>query len=102
MIVDYTSTASQMWLLGRLLPLMIGTKVPRGDVHWECYIQLLRIITVPTSQSIRRDMIGIFRILIEKYLALFNYLYPGNITPKFHYLLHLPYQMKQFVYFIIL
>lgn len=35
--------ASQMWLLSRLLPVMIGHKIPESDSHWLNYLLLLRI-----------------------------------------------------------
>ena len=33
-----------MWLLGRLLPLMIGDKVPCYDEFWVNYTELLDIV----------------------------------------------------------
>ena len=84
-----------MWLLGRLLPLIIGEKVPRDDAHWACFINLLRITTISTAQYVTEQTIETLEMIIEDYLALFNQLYPLHITPKLHYLLHLPDQLKQ-------
>ena len=36
--------ASQMWLLGRLLPVMIGHFVPDVDIFWKNYLLLLKIM----------------------------------------------------------
>ena len=41
--VLFLHAPSQMWLLGRLLPLIIGDHVPNGDPHWICYIELVSI-----------------------------------------------------------
>lgn len=35
--------ASQMWLLGRVLPYEIGRYVPKTDKHWKNYLLLLKV-----------------------------------------------------------
>lgn len=86
--------SSQMWLLGCLLPLIVGRYVPDDDAHWRCYMQLLRILTISTAIEVTEDTISILSFLIRDYLVAFNSLHPGSITPKLHYLLHLPRQMQ--------
>lgn len=93
----YDDVATQMWLLGRLLPLMVGDHVPKDDVHWICFIDLLRILCLTTAVEITDDCIDVLTLLIENYLYQFNALYPNSITPKMHYLLHLPNQIKLYV-----
>lgn len=84
-----------MWLLGRTLPLMIGKYVPpNDDPHWNCFLDLLRITTIATANTVSEDTPVIMTMIIEQYLACFASLYPSQLTPKFHYLLHLPYQME--------
>jgi len=39
-------------------------------------------------------------MLIEDYLYQFNILYPNSITPKLHYMLHLPRQIQ--LYWLLL
>ena len=85
-----------MWLLGRLLPLMIGEYVPEDDAHWRCFVNLMRIVCLVTAVEITHDSVDILQVLIEDYLCEFNLLYPNSITPKMHYLLHLPNQIKQY------
>ena len=75
-----------MWLLGRLLPLMTGDHVPEDDKHWIC---LLRILTIATAFELTKDSVSALTLLVD-YLQQFNQLYPNSITPKIHYLLHLP------------
>lgn len=87
-------SASQMWLLGRLLPLMVGKYVPGDDAHWRCFLQLLRILCVTTAVEVTVDTVSLLSVLIHDYLVTFNHLYPHSITPKLHYLLHLPRQMQ--------
>ena len=95
MIYTYNYIASQMWLFGRLLPLMVGDRVPEDDVHWKCFIDLLRILTLSTAVEVTHDSVDVLETLIEDYLGVFNSIYPNSITPKMHYLLHLPQQIKQ-------
>lgn len=92
-VVSLAHLASQMWLLGRLLPLMVGKYVPEDDAHWKCYINLLRIVTLSTAMEVTQDTIALMTLLVEEYLTQYNELYPNSITPKLHYLVHLPEQM---------
>lgn len=85
-----------MWLLGRLLPLMVGDCVPDDDHHWICFVNLLRILCVGTAVEITPEAVDILQMLIEDYLWQFNKLYPNSMTPKMHYLLHFPRQIQQY------
>ena len=51
----FLNVASQIWLLGRLLPLMVGEHVPENEPHWLCFINLLRILTIATAFEITKD-----------------------------------------------
>lgn len=82
-----------MWLLGRLLPLMVGQHIPEDDNHWMCFVNLLRILTISTAVEVTEDAVATLNLLIEDYLQQFNTLYVNSITPKMHYLLHLPDQI---------
>ena len=84
-----------MWLLGRLLPLMIGQYIPEDDKHWRCFLDLLRIMAISTAVEVTLDSVSVLAMLIEDYLLHFNALYPDCITPKMHYLLHLPSQIER-------
>ena len=44
-----------MWLLGRLLPIMIGHKVPEGDDHWLNYLDLLIITDLLLAPELTED-----------------------------------------------
>ena len=96
-MVNLCFLASQMWLLGRLLPLMVGEYVPEVDAHWICFVNFLRILCLATAVEVTHNSTDILQILIEDYLCVFNSLYSNAITPKMHYLLHLPSQIKQYL-----
>lgn len=97
MLFIHDHVASQMWLLGRLLPLMIGEYVPTDDPHWMCFTQLLSILILSTAVEVLPETIDDLKISIESYLFRYNSLYPNSMTPKMHYLLHLPEQIRQYV-----
>ena len=90
-------SASKMWLLGRLLPLFLGSHIPDGDEHWVCYLLLLRVLVLSTSFEVADDTVSLLTKIVQDYLQFFRELYPGRIVPKVHYLLHLPQQMKRWV-----
>lgn len=52
-----------MWLLGHLLPLMVGDCVPDDDHHWICFVNLLRILCVGTAVEITPEAIDILQML---------------------------------------
>lgn len=85
--------ASQMLLFGRLLPLMVGQYVPDDDPHWMCFMELLSILVLSTAVEVSGDSIADLRMVVESYLFHYNELYSNTMTPKMHYLLHLPEQM---------
>lgn len=82
-----------MWPCGRLLPLMVGDCIPEKDCHWQCFVNLLRILCVGTAVEITPEAIDILQILIDDYLWQFNRLKPSSMTHKMHYSLHFPSQI---------
>jgi hypothetical protein len=90
--------ASQMWCLGRYLPLLIGDLVPYDDPHWGNYIMLLDIVDevfAPVTTPDRADYVA---MLVEDFLECFKELYPSRpLTPKMHYMVHMPSWMKRYM-----
>ena len=83
-----------MWLLGRLLPLMVGKHIPQNDQHWLCFVELLMVMVLSTSVEATQDTASELSYAVESYLHHFSKLYPNRMTPKMHYLLHFPEQMR--------
>lgn len=75
---------------------MVGEYVPQDDDHWKCFVNLLRILTVATAFEVSEDDIAMLAVLIEDYLQQFTTLYPGQTTPKIHYLMHLAQQITRY------
>ena len=89
-------TASQMWCLGRFLPILIGDKVHPDCPRWENYLSHMEImdeVFAPITTEERMDYLG---MLIEDFLEEFKTLYTDRpLTPKMHYLVHIPTWMKR-------
>ena len=52
--------AAQMWNLAINLPLMIGSKIPVDDEHWECFLLLLDILQLCTMRFASDGQAGYF------------------------------------------
>ncbi len=91
-VFECVYTAAQMWLFGRLLPMMIGDRVPNGDEYWVHYMDLLCITDILLAPTIifSEDDVAHLATLISDYLREFQRLYPhASIIPKMHYLVHM-------------
>lgn len=80
-----------MWCLGRLLPLIIGHLVEENDQYWDNYLLHLEIMDEVFAPVYSLDRIPYLKMIIEDFLHDFKLLYPNRpITPKMHYLVHIP------------
>lgn len=83
--------ASQMWTLGRYLPMMIGSEVPDDEKRWKCYCILVNITQHLFAPRLHENDLAILKMLIEDHHERFIDCYPSNsVIPKLHYLLHMP------------
>ena len=88
-------TASQMWLLARLLPFYVADYVDFDNEKWQCFAVLLRIVSTVLSPGIAKDQISHLRLDINFYLQLFKRSFSEvPVIPKQHYLLHVPSNIK--------
>ena len=72
-----------MWLLMRILPFLVGDLIPRNDMHWECYLKLVKICNIATAPSVSRDTTLYLQLLIEEHHLQFCELYGSNsVIPK--------------------
>ncbi|XP_031549388.1 uncharacterized protein LOC116286933 [Actinia tenebrosa] len=89
-------SAAQMQLLCNILPFILGMCVDLYSVHWKCFMSLLEIMMLCFSHSISYAAILVLKNKIASYLPLFKELYNARITPKLHYLVHVPSLMFMF------
>ena len=86
-------SGSRMLVLARVLPFLIGDKIPEECEQWECYLMLLDIIEIAMSPKISISTVLYLRILIEEHLKFID-LYPNlNVISKMHYTVHYPSQI---------
>ena len=88
-----------MWCLGRLLPLMIGDRVPNDNERWKNFLLLLSIMDYVLAPAISLDCVVHLRELIRDHHETFKELYPTcSIIPKMHYIIHYPECIEKYVY----
>lgn len=90
-------SASKMWLLAIITPLLVGDLVPEDCKFWILYNILLQICRVACSWSIKPGTIAYLRVLIEEHHSQFRVLYPNKtVIPKMHYMVHYPSQILKY------
>lgn len=84
-------SASQAWTLGRLLPLMIGSKVPESNLQWKHYVDMLQICKYMMAPNILPEEVAVLQVMLTDFITDLTLLYSNAvIIPKLHYLLHVP------------
>ena len=79
-----------MWCLLRLLPLIIGDLVPEDCKYWLNFLKLLKIVDIIFALETTNGLAGYLAELIEDHHTTLTQLYARPVTPKFHYMLHMP------------
>ena len=71
--------------------MMVGNKVPLQDEYWSNYLDLLLIVDLLLAPEITEDDACNLAAMISDHHQQFKELYPhASITPKMHYLVHMP------------
>ena len=87
-----------MWNFSILLPLIIGYKIPVDEPSWSCYRLLLDIVRYCTAQLTSVDSAEHLAALIDQHHREFKKYYSTvSITPKLHYMVHLPGLLVKYV-----
>ncbi|XP_038063356.1 uncharacterized protein LOC119734056 [Patiria miniata] len=90
-------TAQSMKNLLVLLPFMIGNFIPETDEKWINYLRLIQITLLTFSSVASTRTVNTLQLLIATHHSAFRRLYPERpITPKMHYLSHIPKQICDF------
>ena len=81
--------AGRMWCLIRLLPLMIGSKIPCENVHWQFLLGLKDIVEYAFASELAVGQVIHLQTKIQDHLSNFCELFPERrLKPKQHFLLH--------------
>ena len=84
-------SASQMWLLGRIMPLIVGEHIPEDDEHWLLFLKLMDIVDILFAPSTSEDYAVYVDTLINDHHNEFSKLYQdSNIISKMHFMVHMP------------
>ena len=90
-------TAGQMMTLVINLPLILGNVIKSENENWHNFLRLHQIINIAFSFTYEDETVNKLKELITHYINNFKKLYKSiSITPKIHYLTHLPEQLKNY------
>lgn len=79
-----------MWLLGRILPLVIGDMIPEGDPKWQNFLLMMKIVDVLFAQATTKGLVACLSYQIAEHHEEFK-LYPvALLIPKMHFMVHMP------------
>lgn len=87
--------AAQMWLLGRILPLIVGGLVDsedlKEDFRWQNFLLLMDIVDLLFAPMSKSDHVAHLAAQIEDHHLEFVRLYPtSSVIPKMHFMVHMP------------
>ena len=72
-----------MWLLGCILPLIIGDLVPEGEAKWKNFLVMMRIVDLLFAPDNHWRSSGLF-------IAANKIYEPLSQIPKMHFMIHIP------------
>lgn len=89
--------ATENWCLLRLLPLMIGAKIPEDEQAWQLLLSLSDVVSVVMSPSHTTESIGFLDSLIGEHRERFCSVFPEErLIPKHHFVEHYPELIEAF------
>lgn len=81
-------SAAQKLCMFLLLPLIIGHLVPTRNPLWALYLLCREISDIILAPNIKTCWLSVLEYKTTNFLKLFQDIFPGKQTPKFHYLVH--------------
>ena len=84
--------AAENWSLLRLLPIIIGEKIPdTDDPVWQLTVQLKEIVELICAPTISLSQVALLNVLIVEYLETRKEMFPDQkLKSKHHYIVHYP------------
>lgn len=81
----------------RLLPLLVGCKVPEGDAAWAVLMELKDVVELALSPSFTDGLLDYFARKISDHRQALQKAFPDfRLRPKHHYVEHYPEMVKCF------
>lgn len=89
--------ATENWTLIRLLPLLIGESVNKGDMAWDLLMDLKDIVELCFAPKISESAVGYLASKITDHKLLYKSLFPHTLLkPKHHFIEHYPELIREF------
>lgn len=89
-------SSGQMLVLLKIVPFILDSC--ERDEYFQVIIELTEIVQILFAPVISLASIAKLKLLIKQHLSNMKWLFPkNNITPKQHYLIHIPEQIKEWV-----
>lgn len=90
--------AVQNWTLIRLLPVLIGNRIPNKDDRvWQMCLMLREVVEIVCAPCLSISQISYMQVVIEEYIEMRQELFQSvRLRPKHHYLLHYARLSQQF------
>jgi len=89
--------ATENWTLIRLLPVLIGNKIPADDNAWHLIMELKDIVELCFAPVISEHAVGYLAMKIADHKRLFHAVFPDKcFKPKHHYVDHYPQLIREF------
>lgn len=89
-------SATEKLSLFMLLSMMIGHSIPSSNKPWQLYLQLRKVMDYLMCHRLPEKELPYLQMLVEDFAQNFVDCFPGNVTPKLHYLLHYPRLTSQY------
>ncbi|XP_041474010.1 uncharacterized protein LOC121422851 [Lytechinus variegatus] len=87
--------ASQMWCLTRMLPLLIGDRIPQDNLHYEILLLLLQCLDIIYSPVVSIPQTVILKHMIIDHHSHFKLVFPkSRMINKHHHMVHYPMCMR--------
>lgn len=84
-------TATQKWCLFRLLPFIMGHRIPPGSRYWHMLLLLCRdIADIVMAAKVTKDELACLELLVTEFLSEMTEVFGNVLIPKCHYLIHYP------------
>lgn len=81
-------SSSEMLTLIRYFAVLIGDKVPGGDIHWTLYLKLREVVELAMATSVWLGLDAVMQDSVTQLNELYLLLSNESLKPKFHHLTH--------------
>lgn len=95
--LNIKQSAAQMWCFVRVLPVLVGSRVPVNNRIWECLFSLRDVLFYVCAPALAREHVLLMTDVIEEFHDSYRNCFPDEtVKPKFHYTLHYPHLFMMF------